>query len=74
MLSDTLSKIFDWFGKDVSFSDADEEEVTASVRVSEQAMLYWALQYGEHIEVLEPDRLRERIKEAVVSISERYVK
>jgi len=69
-----VNDILDWFGKDVSFSDADEEEVTASVRVSEDAMFYWALQYGENIEVLEPDKLRERIKAAVKSISKKYEK
>ena len=69
-----VNDILDWFGKDALFSDADNNEVTASVRVSEDAMFYWALQYGEHIEVLEPDRLRERIKTAVKSISKKYVK
>ena len=69
-----VNDILDWFGKDVSFSDVDENEVTASVRVSEEAMFYWSMQYGEHIEVLEPEKLRERIKAAVKSISKKYVK
>ena len=67
-----VNDILDWFGKDVTFTDADENEVTASVRVSEEAMFYWSMQYGEHIEILEPKNLRERIKNVAVEISKKY--
>ena len=67
-----VGDILDWFGRDVKFFDADEDEITASVSVNLDAMFYWALQYGEHIEVLEPAGLRDRIKAAVSSISEKY--
>ena len=67
-----INDILDWFGRDIIFSDADESEVTASVRVSEQAMFYWAMQYGEHIEIIEPEGLRERVYEAAKAISKKY--
>lgn len=67
-----VGDILDWFGRDVSFSDPSEDEVTASVRVSEQAMFYWAMQYGEHTEVLQPEGLRERVKAAAVRMTEKY--
>jgi len=67
-----VGDILDWFGRDVKFFDADEDEVTASVSVCEEAMFYWSMQYGEHIEVLEPARLRERVGTAAKAISEKY--
>ena len=67
-----VGDILDWFGRDVKFFDADEDEVTASVSVCEEAMFYWSMQYGEHIEVLEPARLRERVGSAAKAISEKY--
>jgi predicted DNA-binding transcriptional regulator YafY len=35
-------------------------------------MFYWALQYGTSVEVLEPAELRQKIKDAVQKISEKY--
>ena len=37
-------------------------------------MRYWALQYGPYVEVLEPEHLRERVKEDVNSMAEKYNK
>ena len=69
-----VNDILDWFGKDVVFTDADDTEVTVNVRVSEEAMFYWALQYGEHIEVLEPERLRDKVRNAAKSICAKHKK
>jgi len=69
-----INDILDWFGRDVVFSNADDIEVTASIRVSEQAMFYWAMQYGEHIEIFEPESLRERVYEAAKTITKKYGK
>jgi predicted DNA-binding transcriptional regulator YafY len=35
-------------------------------------MLYWSLQYGEHIEVLSPKGLRERVGAAARAIAGKY--
>lgn len=58
-----LSELFDWFGKDIIFSDETEDEVTCSVFVNEQAMRKWALQYALHVKVLSPQALVDGIKE-----------
>ena len=60
--SDLAGQIIDWFGTDVKFFDDNGETVDVRVTVNEQAMLYWALQYGRWVEVLEPQVLREKIK------------
>jgi len=69
-----INDILDWFGRDVTFTEADEDEVTASVSVSKEAMFYWAMQYGEHIKVLEPKDLRERIEKAAKDMVKKYRK
>jgi len=69
-----VNDILDWFGKDVVFTDANEEEVTVSVRVSKEAMSYWAMQYGQHIEILEPESLRTKVRDTAKVISRKYKK
>jgi predicted DNA-binding transcriptional regulator YafY len=67
-----VSDIVDWFGLEVEFSGATESEVNVSVRVNENAMLHWALQYGEHVEILEPAGLRDRVRDAVAKMAAKY--
>ena len=67
-----INDIIDWFGKAVKFSDASGEDCVVTVRVSEEAMFCWALQYGPHVEVLEPVELRGRVKTAVAEMMEKY--
>jgi predicted DNA-binding transcriptional regulator YafY len=69
-----ITDILDWFGPEVAFSEATGTEVTVTVQVSERAMFYWLMQYGEHVEVLEPLALRERVRKAVKMISKKYLK
>ncbi len=67
-----LSEIFDWFGKDISFLDETEDEVTCSVYVNEKAMRKWALQYALHIKVLSPQSMVEGIKSDLEQATELY--
>lgn len=67
-----VSDIVDWFGKDVTFTDAGADKCVVSVKVNEEAMFCWALQYGPHVEVIEPAGLRERIKLAVAEMAKKY--
>lgn len=67
-----LSEIFDWFGKDVTFSDETDEEVTCSVYVNETAMRKWALQYALHVRVLSPQSMVDGVKEDLKKAIENY--
>lgn len=67
-----LSEIFDWFGKDISFLDETDDEVTCSVYVNEKAMRKWALQYALHIKVLSPQSMVEGIKSDLEQAIELY--
>lgn len=58
-----VADIIDWFGKDVTFTDETNEEITVRTTVNYEAMRQWALQYSKHITVLTPQRLVYTIKE-----------
>ena len=67
-----VDQVIDWFGKDVEFTEQNEEECTVKVVVNKEAFFYWAMQYGMHIEVLEPLDIRQRVVEAIKMIGEKY--
>jgi len=67
-----VGDIIDWFGTDVRFSDESDDEVTATVYVSFEAMKYWALQYGAHVTVTAPDFLVKDIGTVAADIARRY--
>jgi predicted DNA-binding transcriptional regulator YafY len=69
---DAIGHVIDWLGKDVSFIDETEDTLKAIVSVNDKAMLYWALQYGMLVEVLEPQSLREEIRDVLADMSVRY--
>lgn len=61
--ADIVDHVIDWFGKDVTISTTEnEKEVMVSLLASPLAMEHWALQYINHVEVIKPVHLRERIK------------
>ena len=62
----------DWFGRDVRFTNENDDELDVLVSVNEDAMLSRSLQYGEHIEVLEPAALRKKVGAAAKAMSEKY--
>lgn len=71
---DLMSELIDWFGKDFRITEETEEEITVSLNTNEQAMFFWALQYGPYVEVLEPEGLRNRIASAVSDMNDKYNK
>ena len=67
-----LAAIFEWFGLGARFLEESDDYVTANVSSNESDILYWALQYGKHVEILKPESLRDRVKEAVRVMWEKY--
>jgi len=67
-----VGHIIDWLGKDVEFRDSTDESVIVYVDMTKIDMLYWALQYGEAVEILEPKELRDDIRRAVEAIRKKY--
>jgi len=67
-----LNDVLDWFGGDITFTDENEDEVTAKVKVNLAAMRRWALQYALHARVLTPHHLAEQMKEDINNAMENY--
>ena len=61
----------DWFGKNARIYQQNGE-IFADVKANEKAIVYWALQYGEHFELLSPIQTREKIKSAIDNIAKKY--
>ena len=70
-----MSELIDWFGKDFIVRKTEVEgQIEVVVKVNEQSMFFWALQYGPYVEVLEPSSLRVRIRDAVSDMGTKYQK
>ncbi len=68
-----IDQVIDWFGKEVKI-EKDEGMYKVSVRVSLQAMEYWAMQYLNNVEILSPQSLREKLKTNLQNAMEKYEK
>ena len=64
------SIIDDWF-TGARFYEKDGQ-VFADIKANEQALVYWCLQYGDSIELLEPLTTRDKIKKAIEKLKEKY--
>jgi predicted DNA-binding transcriptional regulator YafY len=69
---DVFSDITDWFGTDVKIIEEDSDRLVLRVNCNENAMRYWALQYGPSVEILEPESLRNRIISDIQDMQKRY--
>ncbi len=60
-----MDTLVDWFGKDFHILRREDGEIEVRLRCSEAAIKYWALQYGDHVEILAPESLRQTLAESV---------
>ncbi len=61
------------FGTDIHVLETNDPNVLdVSMKTSLMAMKYWALQYLDHVEVLEPEGLREEIRKSVEGDAGKY--
>lgn len=69
-----IGDFIDWYGRKFRIMEEDEESVTIRLEANENAVFYWALQYGQIAEVIKPIQLRERIKDTLNEMLEQYKK
>ena len=67
-----ISELIDWFGKSIRFVGEDESTVTCEVKAVPGAMKFWAMQYSDHVEIIEPESLRDTIRESLCSAKIKY--
>lgn len=68
---DKVNDFIEWFGKDVNFEKMNNE-IIASLKVNEESLIFWALQYGQYVEILEPLETRNKIKYIINEMQNQY--
>ena len=68
-----VDEIIDWFGMDVTFQKKENtNDFIAMINSSPKAFVYWAIQFGNQVEVLSPQSVREEIKENLKTTAKKY--
>lgn len=68
-----LDQVIDWFGKDIKIDKTEIEYLyKITLKSSPMAMLFWAMQYTDECEIINPMTLREKIKETIIKAKEKY--
>lgn len=68
-----VSDVIDLFGTDVRFSDEDEGHVTVSTFTNGMAAEQFAKNYGPDVVILEPQNLREKVKDTLERSLKYYI-
>jgi hypothetical protein len=64
-----LKDLVDWFGwEKFKIWSQKNKRLLIRVKCSETAMQFWALSYGEYVEITKPQRLRDKIREVAQGI------
>ena len=66
-----INDIVGWFGDNMKLYTLNNC-IYADLDVNEEALVYWALQYGEHVEVIEPQSTRQKIRNMLNILRGRY--
>ena len=72
---DCLPAIFDYFGDQFTImrdKEEDPEYKHIRIKTNLDGMYYWALQYGDNVEILSPQELRDNIRRTVTRMSQTY--
>ena len=69
----SINRIVETFGDDLDYIDEDEDHITLRICAGEQDIFYWAIQFGQIVEVLSPQTLRDRIRYHVEGLALKYV-
>jgi predicted DNA-binding transcriptional regulator YafY len=67
-----IDQIVDWFGKDIHIDERQDGRFIVRVKVSINAMEYWAMQYLNAVEIISPMELRERLRNNLQVANEKY--
>lgn len=67
-----ISDFTDWFGANFKIIEDNDSFIVIRVKCNRTALRFWALQYGPYVEVLEPEDLRNQIKEDIAEMYNKY--
>ena len=66
-----VGDFIDWFGDKISISECDDG-IIVRLTANRNAIIYWSLQYGGRVELIEPIDLRKEIKRNLEEILSKY--
>lgn len=67
-----VQHVFDQFGSEVAFSKKNAKTVDVSVRTSPNDIVFWALQFANCVEILEPASVRDKVADEIVRLCKKY--
>lgn len=67
----SITYVMEWFGENAKIYKKNNTTY-ADIVSSEKALVYWCLQYGESVELLTPKETRNKIKEKIEIIYNKY--
>ena len=67
-----ISDVIDLFGKGVNFSEETDTHVSVSVHVNERAAEQFAKNYSPDVVILQPKRLRDKLRDDLKKAWEAY--
>lgn len=67
-----MNDVADSFGTDIHIEELPDDMMKVYVYASESAMLHWAVQFADAVEVLSPASLRKQIAETLRNALEKY--
>lgn len=68
---DRINDVISWFGEKTHLYKSNNE-IFADFKINEDALIYWAMQYGQTVEVVEPKETRDKIKNLLKDMLKRY--
>lgn len=66
-----INDVISWFGNSARIY-REKENLFVDLKVNEDALIYWALQYGESVEIVAPDESREKMKNVLRGVLKKY--
>ena len=67
-----LDYVIDTFGKEIRITQQDKDHFVARVKAGNEGIIYFALQYAKHMEILQPEETRQQMKGLLKEVLERY--
>ncbi len=67
-----LNDVIDYFGNEAQISNTTDDSMTVTVKISEQDMELFAMQFATEVTVTAPKHLAEKCKKNILKAAERY--
>ena len=68
----TVDAVIDWFGESSKIYN-EGKEIYADIETNKESLIYWCLQYGERVELVEPQDARDKIRSVISEMKDKYM-